>query len=155
MTALVVKPEHLAQIRTHAQQIYPEECCGLLLGHNQPKRVIEVVPVANSWGEEAAEMFGDIGGSKRNRFSIDPKDMLQVQKAARDRHLDIIGIYHSHPDHEAVPSELDRAIAWAQYSYMIVSVEQGATNFTSWTLDENHQFQPEEILTITSKVSKS
>ena len=156
MTELVVQPEHLAQIRTHAQQVYPEECCGLLLGHNKRKRLIEIVPVENSWDEEAAKRLEDgLGGSKRNRFSIAPQVMLQMQKAARERHLDIIGIYHSHPDNSAVPSEFDRAIAWSSYSYIIVSVEQGqATNLNSWTLDED-QFQPEKILIIDSKLSKS
>ena len=165
MTKLIVQLEHLAQIRTHAQQIYPEECCGLLLGHNEPRQLIEVVPVENSWGEESAKLLeGSSGfsrsanpkGSKRNRFSIAPQVMLQMQKAARARHLDIIGIYHSHPDNPAVPSEFDRAIAWSSYSYIIVSVEQGqATDLKSWTLDEDHQFQPEEILIIDSKLSKS
>ena len=176
MTELFVQSEHLAQIRTHAQQTYPEECCGLLLGQIDEHKLIDVVPVANSWGEEAAKTFGDGSGgesspvlavpveeelanpkgSRRNRFSIDPQVMLQMQKAARDRHLDIMGIYHSHPDNPAVPSEFDRAIAWSSYSYIIVSVEQGrATELYSWTLDEDHQFQPEEILTIDSKVSKS
>jgi proteasome lid subunit RPN8/RPN11 len=75
--------------------------------------------------------------------------MLKAQKDARDRNLDIIGIYHSHPDHPAVPSEFDRAIAWQRYSYVIVSVQQGKTcDLQSWSLDDNCQFQSEEILTL-------
>jgi len=75
--------------------------------------------------------------------------MFKAQKDARDRNLDIIGIFHSHPDHPAVPSEFDRAIAWQQYSYIIVSVQQGkAWELKSWSLDDNHQFQPEELLTV-------
>jgi proteasome lid subunit RPN8/RPN11 len=87
--------------------------------------------------------------------------MLKAQKDARDseallrsadRNLDIIGIYHSHPDHPAVPSEFDRAIAWSQYSYIIVSVQQGkACDLKSWSLDDDHQFQPEEILTLSQE----
>ena len=154
---LKLQSDHLQAIQTHAETTYPEECCGLLLGHlkGDVKTLIEVLPTANSWGEEADEAFQSIESSaqgkssKRNRFSIAPKVMLQVQKNARDRHLDIIGIFHSHPDHPAIPSEFDRAIAWPQYSYIIVSVRQGlACDLKSWNLDDNHQFQPEEILTV-------
>ncbi len=143
-------------MQTHAESTYPEECCGLLLGHlrGDVKTLIEVWPTENSWGEEAGGDFKSIDSaqgksSKRNRFSIAPIVMLQAQKNARDRHLDIIGIFHSHIDHPAVPSEFDRAIAWQQYSYIIVSVQQGlAGDLKSWNLDDDHQFQPEEILTV-------
>ena len=143
-------------MQTHAESTYPEECCGLLLGHlrGDVKTLIEVWPTENSWGEEAGADFQSIDSaqgksSKRNRFSIAPKVMLQAQKNARDRNIDIIGIFHSHIDHPAVPSEFDRAIAWQQYSYIIVSVQQGlAGDLKSWNLDDDHQFQPEEILTV-------
>ena len=144
-------------MQTHAESTYPEECCGLLLGHlrGDVKTLIEVLPTENSWGQEAGGDFQSIESSaqgkssKRNRFSIAPTVMLQAQKNARDRHLDIIGIFHSHIDHPAVPSEFDRAIAWQQYSYIIVSVQQGlAGDLKSWYLNDDHQFQPEEILTV-------
>lgn len=150
---------HLQAIQTHAESTYPEECCGLLLGRvkGDVKTLIEVLPTENSWDDEAANAFQAIEGSaeqessKRNRFSIAPEVMLKVQKDARARNLNIIGIFHSHPDHPAVPSEFDRAIAWQQYSYIIVSVQQGkACDLKSWCLDDNHQFQPEEILTVES-----
>jgi proteasome lid subunit RPN8/RPN11 len=142
-------------MQTHAESTYPEECCGLLLGHlrGDVKTLVEVLPTQNSWGDEGVDDFQAIESSaqrkssKRNRFSIAPKVMLQAQKDARDRNLDIIGIFHSHPDHPAVPSEFDRAIAWQQYSYIIVSVQQGkACDLKSWSLNDEHQFQPEEIL---------
>jgi proteasome lid subunit RPN8/RPN11 len=148
---------HLAAIQAHAEIIYPEECCGLLLGEisGGVKALIEVLPTENSWGEQTTDAFPLVEEvqkrklSKRNRFSIAPKVMLDVQKDVRDRNLNIIGIYHSHPDHPAVPSEFDRAIAWQQYSYIIVSVQQGsACDLKSWILDDNQQFQPEEIHTI-------
>ncbi len=154
---LKVQSQHLQAIQTHAESTYPEECCGLLMGHlrGDIKTLIEVLPTENSWGEEADDPFQSIESSaqgrssKRNRFSIAPKVMLQAQKNARDRHLDIIGIFHSHIDHPAIPSEFDRAIAWQQYSYIIVSVQQGlACDLKSWNLDDDHQFQPEEILTV-------
>ena len=155
---LKLQSHHLQAIQTHAESTYPEEGCGLLLGHlrDDVKTLIEVWPTENSWGEEADDPFQSIESSaqrtssKRNRFSIAPRVMLQAQKNARDRNLDIIGIFHSHIDHPAIPSEFDRAIAWQQYSYIIVSVQQGlACDLKSWNLDDDHQFQPEEILTLT------
>jgi proteasome lid subunit RPN8/RPN11 len=144
-------------MKSHAESTYPEECCGLLVGQRSgdTKTLIEVLPTENSWGGEAEDTFQSSEGSaqrkssKRNRFSIAPIVMLKAQKDARDRNLDIIGIFHSHPDYPAVPSEFDRAIAWQQYSYIIVSVQQGkACDLKSWTLDDDQQFQPEEILTV-------
>ena len=87
--------------------------------------------------------------TKGYHYWIAPEEMLAAMKDARQRNLEIVGIYHSHPDHPAVPSECDRRLAWSQYSYLIVSVLQGkATNAQSWVLDENHQFQPEAIHSI-------
>jgi proteasome lid subunit RPN8/RPN11 len=144
-------------MQAHAETTYPEEGCGLLLGQmsGDVKTLIEVLPTPNSWGDEVADDLLSIESSaqgkcsKRNRFSIAPKVMLQAQKDARDRHLDIIGIFHSHPDHPAIPSEFDRAIAWQRYSYIIVSVQQGkASDLKSWSLDDNQQFQPEVVITL-------
>lgn len=84
--------------------------------------------------------------SQADRFWIDPKDILRAQRQARDLGLAIVGVYHSHPDHEAVPSECDRAIAWSDYSYLIVAVHHGsATDVQSWTLDEHRQFRLERM----------
>ncbi|AFY76015.1 MAG: M67 family metallopeptidase [Hydrococcus sp. C42_A2020_068] len=138
--------EQIQQIRAHAENTYPEECCGLLIGkiEGENKILIEVIATENSWDAEAAEFLSVEAGSKRNRFSIAPEVLLRVQKETRDRNLSIIGIYHSHPDHPAIPSEFDRAIAWQQYSYMIISLSQGrAVEIRSWFLDENRQFKPE------------
>ena len=154
---LTLNSDHIQAMQTHAESIYPEECCGLLLGKisGDAKTLIEVLPTENSWGDDADDVFSvsesssQRKASKRNRFSIAPKVMLFAQKDARNRNLDIIGIFHSHPDGLAIPSEFDRAIAWQQYSYIILSVQQGqACELKSWILDDNHQFQPEEIVTI-------
>jgi proteasome lid subunit RPN8/RPN11 len=137
---------------------YPEECCGLFLGipNDDHKIVQEIWPTQNSWQDSFPELehrqtIVQLNLSKRNRFSIAPQEMLQAQKEARSRHLDIIGIYHSHPDHPAIPSEFDRAIAWSEYSYIIVSVEKGQANeLLSWKFDQQHLFQPEIIVTLDS-----
>ncbi len=131
------------------------------------KTLLELVALENHWtAEQAAENVPALGNlmepemepemkpapahepayTKRRRYSIDPKDMLRVQKQARSQGLNIIGIYHSHPDHEAVPSECDRLLAWPDYVYTIVSVCNGkAVDIKSWTLDSEHQFQPEAM----------
>ena len=148
---------HINVIQTHAEKDYPEECCGLLLGqlNGKTKLLVDVVPVENCWETLASEQFltafgsTHLGHSKCDRFAISPQTMLQVQKQARDRALNVIGIYHSHPDQAAVPSEFDRAIAWERYSYIIVSVKQGiCEDLRTWSLDSTQQFQPEEILKI-------
>lgn len=89
------------------------------------------------------------------RYWIDPKELLAAQKHGRDRQLDIIGVYHSHPEHSAIPSECDRACAWPHYSYLIISVHQGqAQDYRSWSLDEQQHFQPEAILTLAFQVNE-
>ncbi|MEO0535017.1 MAG: M67 family metallopeptidase [Cyanobacteria bacterium P01_A01_bin.123] len=142
-------------IRTHAIEVYPQECCGLLLGTLVPeavtRQVEDVVRVENTWSAEVSDLTEPGLGEapdfdRRRRYWIDPKALLQVQREARDRGLNIIGVYHSHPDHPAVPSECDRRLAWSDYSYIIVSVEQGhPVDLKSWCLDENQQFVEEAI----------
>ncbi|MEA5511856.1 M67 family metallopeptidase [Crocosphaera sp. UHCC 0190] len=144
----------LQQIRLHAQTTYPQECCGLLLGtlENQHKFVLEVRETENNWSSQTDESLPHLPSStgqplsKNNRFSIAPEILLQVQKEVRDRQINLIGIYHSHPDYLAIPSEFDRVIAWPEYSYLIVSVVLGkATELKSWTVNEHQQFQSEII----------
>jgi len=145
--------EHLQVICTHAESTYPEECCGLLLGKmtEEGKMVVEVLPTENAWSAETADEYpeSELEMSRRRRYVIAPFAMLQAQRQARDRDLNIIGIYHSHPDHPAIPSECDRLSAWQSYSYIIVSVPQGkAGELCSWTLDDAHQFQSEKFITV-------
>lgn len=164
---LQIQPEHLQAIRAHAESTYPEECCGLLLGKfaRERKKLCEVRPTENAWREQTARELGEdtTGGdttgedttgnlpssalTKERRYIIEPAEMLQVLKEARSRDLSVIGVYHSHPDHPAIPSECDRALAWPEYSYLIVSVPQGkAAEILAWNLDEESQFQPEKII---------
>ncbi|KAB8320345.1 M67 family metallopeptidase [Tolypothrix campylonemoides VB511288] len=148
---LQLLPKHLQTMSAHAETTYPEECCGIILGYltSEGKTVVEVMPTENAWNAEtAADLSGDdtLDYSKRQRYAIASQVMLQAQKQARDRQLNIIGIYHSHTDHPAIPSEYDQKLAWQEYSYIIVSVHNGkASDMKSWTLDDNHQFQQEVI----------
>ena len=122
--------EDLARrIRAHGEESYPHECCGALLGHDaEPAReILDLLPLENRRGD-----------SPRNRFTISPQDFRFAEDLARERGFDVVGWYHSHPDHPALPSEFDRAHAWPWYSYVIVSVSQRkAGPITSWRLEDD------------------
>ncbi len=146
----------LTEIQTHAERAYPHECCGLVLGTpatpTQPKQICAVRAAPNVWDDHKTEISAaEATQTSERRYWIDPAELLAAQKYARANGWDIIGIYHSHPDHVAVPSECDRQWAWPQYSYLIVSVQQGAAHdVRSWILDDQHVFQPEPITPRTS-----
>lgn len=135
--------QHLNEIRKHGELDYPFECCGLLIGRFEPdgsKVVLETYPISNAREEEA----------KRNRFLIQPEELLRGERHARDRGLDVVGFYHSHPDCEAVPSQYDLDHAWPTYSYIIVSVNnEQAADLWSWEMESDRsRFNTEEILEI-------
>ncbi|MEO6064115.1 MAG: M67 family metallopeptidase, partial [Thermoflexales bacterium] len=126
---------------------YPNEACGLFIGEidGADKRVVEAIPVANAW----APLEGDgAGHDLRDRFSIDPRDIVKADRDASKRGLDIIGFFHSHPDWPATPSETDRMWAWPVVSFMIVSVGQGRAGMArSWVLrDERDAFDEETLI---------
>jgi proteasome lid subunit RPN8/RPN11 len=131
-------------IHHHLMNVYPEEGCGLLLGKIAEDAVVVTLVIAtkNAWTVENQSPV-EQHRSKCDRYEIEPKEMLAAMKLARSENLEIIGIYHSHPDHPARPSESDRQLAWAQYIYLICSVEGGiVTNMTAWRLDDREQFCP-------------
>ena len=135
---------HLAEkIRLHGTETYPRECCGALLGRdsenespNAVREVLGLFPLINRRDD-----------SPRNRFSVTAKDVLEADRAAQQQGLEVIGWYHSHPDHPARPSQYDRDHAWPWYSYIIVSVQNGSPqDMTSWRLnDDRQEFSPEGI----------
>ncbi|MEM9164766.1 MAG: M67 family metallopeptidase [Cyanobacteria bacterium P01_F01_bin.4] len=157
--SLTLNPTHLKKMQAHAEHTYPEECCGLMLGRLNAalneKELIELRPLKNAWNPNISAEFAarsqplsdtSKDRTQTSRYWIDPQDLLTVQREARELNLDIIGVYHSHPDHPAVPSECDRALAWSEYSYIIMSVQTGAAiDIQSWQLDAVHQFQPEPM----------
>jgi proteasome lid subunit RPN8/RPN11 len=127
------------EIREHGAKDYPNECCGAMLGTDN-----------DAAGREVRSLFPLINrrdDSPRNRFSITPEDFRAAERAASERGLDLLGWYHSHPDHPARPSEFDREHAWPWYSYVIVSVDGGAPkDLTCWQLeDDRSKFQPEVV----------
>ena len=154
---LKVSKQNLESIRVHGARDYPSECCGMMLGtaNGDRKEVREVVALANlrhdpKRAQDLLPLENPGRESERNRFLIDPLEQLKVEKDARARGLDVLGYYHSHPDHPARPSTYDRDHAWPWYSYVIVSVERGeAKSLTSWVLAEDRsefQEEPVEIL---------
>ena len=155
---LQLSPDHWQVLHRHAEQTYPQECCGLLIGtleSREPGSLIkalqEVWPAKNTWTSEYSELVPDglgLSGTCRDCYWISPETMLAAQRYCRDHSLSVLGIYHSHPDHSAVPSEMDRVLAWPQYTYLILAVHQGSiTDTRAWCLDDTHQFQSEAIVT--------
>ncbi len=133
--------QNLKEIANHGERDYPYECCGLLLGRfakDGLKITCETYLISNA-REEAA---------KRTRFLITPEELIRGERYAAQKQLEIIGFYHSHPDHPAVPSEYDREHAWPVFSYIIASVQSGeAKDIYSWTLKPDRSaFDQEEIL---------
>lgn len=149
--ALEIKSDRLTIIFDRAEAVYPEECCGILLGKiiDDDKIVVEAIVTINAWEESASDDFkqnNELYRSNHSRYLIPSQAIFQAQKDARVRQLEIIGFFHSHPDAPAIPSECDRSLAWEIYSYPIVSVIQGKVEaIASWVLDCNGVFQPEEI----------
>ena len=138
------------QIRNHGAETYPHECCGALLGRDG------VDGQATSAGSVQLPLREIVGlhplinrrdDSPRNRFAVTPEDVRDAEKAAQEKKLDIVGWYHSHPDHPAKPSQYDREHAWPWYSYVIVSVANGKpAEMTSWRLsDDRADYACEEI----------
>ena len=138
MNRLMIVPRHLQTITRHGEASYPEECCGFLIGHADGGTT--VVERVLSVGNERQE-------SRHNRYLISPETVLAANKEARALSLDVVGYYHSHPDHPARPSEFDRDHAWPGLSYLIISVQGGKLADTrSWRLsDDRERFEEEAV----------
>jgi proteasome lid subunit RPN8/RPN11 len=132
----------LGEIRREAERVYPAECCGALVGHSGAgKHVLRLVPVANLRTDDP------------HRYLIGPDDLRRVESEVRAQDLEVLGFYHSHPDHPAVPSSFDREHAWPWYSYVIVRVDQGrAGEATSWQLADDRSAMNPESLEVFSEV---
>ena len=151
---LRINNAQMEAIRRHGARDYPGECCGVMLGkaNGLSKEVVEIVPLKNLRNDpERAQELLPVDDpereTERNRFLIDPLDQLRLEKDARARGLEVLGYYHSHPDHPARPSNYDREHAWPWYSYVIVSVERGvAKDLTCWVLTgDREMFHPEQL----------
>jgi proteasome lid subunit RPN8/RPN11 len=135
---ILLRSEAEKRIREEGERAYPNECCGFLLGTaGEEKRADRVLPVENAW--EAGERY--------HRFVIRPEDFMGAEKEAAKQGLELVGIYHSHPDHPARPSDYDREQAMPFFSYLILGVKAGrGEDLTSWELEiDRNQFCKEEI----------
>ena len=131
----------LGQIHRHLESGYPNEACGVMLGKEGV--ITETVAADNQRTDQPASG----GESARNRYLINPLMYLRIEREADKRHLDVIGIYHSHPDVAARPSQFDLDHAWPNFSYLIVSVVKGkAVESNSWRLrDDRSAFDQEPV----------
>lgn len=132
MDRLLLTPAVDAAIRAHGRETFPHECCGAMLGRDGV--VSEAHPLPNTTEE-----------GPRRRFLVRPDDYRGAEKRARDTGLDLLGFYHSHPDHPARPSHYDLDHAWPSFSYVIVSVMSGEDKLlTSWRLTADRSAFDEE-----------
>jgi proteasome lid subunit RPN8/RPN11 len=140
------------RIRRHGAETFPHECCGALLGRDSgaAERLSARDETPSKETREVLELFPLVNrrdDSPRNRFAVTADDVRDAEKAASQHGLEVIGWYHSHPDHPARPSDFDREHAWPWYSYVIVSVMAGKpADMTSWRLnDDRLNYSPEGI----------
>ncbi|MFZ1081360.1 MAG: M67 family metallopeptidase [Candidatus Kryptoniota bacterium] len=145
-----VQKESVVQIEKHGEQTYPEECCGIMLGLNDgDTQIIESV----------VELENEQDENRRRRFFVTPKQYLQAERTAAQRSLELLGFYHSHPDHPAIPSAFDTEHALPWFTYFVVSITQGKANkLTAWKLNETREHFDEKELsvedTVTNEVKK-
>jgi len=134
---IILEKTHLTAIQQHGEATYPHECCGFLFGRiEENHRVVEQTRRAQNHR----------GDSPHNRYEISPQEYMRAERLATEAGLEIIGFYHSHPDHPARPSQFDLENAWPGLVYVIVGVSAGqADKMTAWVLaDDRSQFLSEE-----------
>lgn len=137
---IVIEKEAEQVMNDDAAKAFPDECCGFMFGvedSSGDRKITAALPVFNSAVE-----------NRKRRFVIAPKDYMNAERYADENNVQFLGIYHSHPNHPAIPSEHDRVAAQPWFSYVIISVKEGIIDHTrSWLLNENFQFDEEEIKT--------
>jgi proteasome lid subunit RPN8/RPN11 len=160
--AIRVSSSHLQQIKQHGEKTYPDECCGFLLGKIETdcNRLLEVYPAENEWADaiRGVETLGEQipaahtnyrkQESHANRYWITPEQYKQADAYASRAGMQIVGYYHSHPDHPAEPSGYDfDHSCFGNQSYMIVSIEKGRAGvLNSFNKPDYEKFEPETII---------
>jgi proteasome lid subunit RPN8/RPN11 len=138
---MLIEQGPIILMKAHAINIFPDECCGFLFGveeNGDSRRISTIREVNNA-----------IPGDKRRRFEVTAKDYMQAEEFALEKGLLLLGVYHSHPNHPAIPSEYDRVAAQPYFSYVIISVMQGKVDhIRSWRLNEVSQFEEESFLPV-------
>ncbi len=139
---IVLSHNLMAQIEAHCEATYPKEGAGFIFGKMQAEtvEVDSLLPLDNKW--EAAEQY--------HRFVLDTKDFVKAEMTAVKRGVDLVGVFHSHPDHPSQPSEFDRDHALPNFAYLITSVQQGSAATTqAWRLVEDRSRFQEDTLQVT------
>jgi proteasome lid subunit RPN8/RPN11 len=143
---IIIEPRVRQLLIEDALNTFPDECCGFLFGreeHDGTRLILDILVVDNAKA-----------GDKTRRFEISPQDYLTAETHALDHDWTLLGVYHSHPRHPAIPSEHDRKAAQPFFSYVIVSVMDADAEKTggntidlrSWVLNDEQQFEEEEII---------
>jgi proteasome lid subunit RPN8/RPN11 len=147
---LTIRQSELDSLRRHGEETYPHECCGVMLGRmDDDERVVEAVLRAGNTRVD----------SPHNRYNIDPRELVRIQRESRERGLDIVGFYHSHPDCPAQWSQTDLAEAhWIGCSYVITRVDQGRAAVTNsfsleGTMEEDKRFADEQIRVLAAEAA--
>lgn len=154
----------LKTVREHAVEGYPLEICGFLVGAVEgcARLVREAWPVRNAWGDDPELRTGMFASpeeagaaataerwesaSEERRFLVSPQDTVRAMKRARQAGMNLVGLYHTHPNHPAVPSDFDRDVAWPEWSYVIVSVREGeVAELRSWVVESEGPFVEETV----------
>ena len=131
------------EIRRHGEAAYPAECCGAMVGRIEgaAKEVLRLSPAVNRRIDDP------------HRYLIAPDDLRQLEREVREAGQEIVGYYHSHPDHPARPSAFDAEHAWPWYSYLIVRIDRGrGAEMASWVLDDERPLMYPESLDVLSEV---
>lgn len=133
---IVISPDAIKSIHDIAEQAYPFECCGFIYGHvGDQVQVSQVEAVVNDSAE-----------NQKVHYTIPPREFMRAERYVLEKEINLIGVFHSHPDHPPYPSGRDLADALPELSYFITSVYQGqAIRTRSWRLSESRQFQEEPI----------
>ena len=136
---IIIEPRVRQLMIEDAVSTFPDECCGFMFGREETdgtRLILDVLVVDNS--KE---------GDKRRRFAISPQDYMTAEQHALDHDWTLLGVYHSHPNHPAIPSEHDRIAAQPFFSYLIISVlNNEVITLRSWLLNDDRQFEEEKII---------
>jgi proteasome lid subunit RPN8/RPN11 len=142
--SVMLRMDHalIDEIRRQGERAYPAECCGVLVGiAGDVKEVVKLVPATNRRTDDP------------RRYLIDPDDLRRIEAELRPLKQDVLGCYHSHPDHPAVPSAFDVEQAWPWYSYLILRVDSGrAAEVASWVLVDDRSTMSSEPIDVLSEV---
>ncbi len=137
---MIIIENHIRELMIEdAVNSFPDECCGFMFGREETdgtRVILDILVVDNS--KE---------GDKRRRFEIAASDYMIAEQHALDHDWILLGVYHSHPNHPAIPSEHDRVAAQPYFSYLILSVmDKEVVGLRSWLLNDKQQFEEEKVV---------